>query len=466
MPTAMPIITDLTDSDVTEGEYKTKLTDFFSSIRENGDPLCSYGKIQNLSLVFSVSASALTCAVKQRDGSTNADAINVIAVPFRHATASNGSFNVRNIAGALSLTISSGSTLGHISAIASPIYWYLIDNAGTVELAASTKFFGIAGIVSTTAEGGAGAADSNIVMYSATSRSNVPYVCVGRTTDTQSTAGTWAAAPSIVDLSPFHIPPFSHGSDVASSSTINLNAVNGRVFDITGTTGISTITLEDGGFCVARFTGAVTLTHGSNLVLNNNGSNITTAAGDFAFIFGYGSSVVRALVMRADGQPISGNSSGSGSPVQAPVRVIKTSYTLYNGTHTFITDNTSPTTGETEAVMGPSSSFTCQSTSNFLKIDVMVNLDSASSGDSVGICIFRDSDSTAFKTWRIRHNANSNCIGYFFSLVIPVPDTSAHTYTLRIGNGNGNNFIINGDDSGALFNGGMVSYMEISELAA
>lgn len=307
MATALPAIADLTGSSVTESGFKTQLAALFAALRERGDPLGVFGQIQNLGLAFSVGSNALTCAVKQRDGSTNADATNVISIPFRHATATNGSFNVRNISAALSLTISSGSTLGHVSAVASPIYWYLIDNAGTVELAASTKYFGEFGIVSTTAEGGAGAADSNIVMYSATARSNVPYICIARTTDTQTTAGTWTAVPSTVELSPFNMFPFVHGSDVASASTIDLNAVNGRIFDITGTTGISAMTLEDGGFCVARFTGVLTLTHSSSLFLNNAASNITTAAGDYAIILGYAAGVVRVIYFRATGRPVNLN---------------------------------------------------------------------------------------------------------------------------------------------------------------
>lgn len=205
MPTAIPDITDLTDAAVTEAGFKTQLANLFAALRERGDPLGSSWMVQNLGLAFSVGGNALTCAVKQRDGSTNATATNAIAVPFRAATAANGGFNVRNVTGALSLTISSGSTLGHSNATASNTYWYLIDNSGTVELAASSKFFGWSGIVSTTAEGGAGAADSATTMYSTTARSSVPFICIAKTVDTQTTAGTWAAAPTTVSLAPFDL---------------------------------------------------------------------------------------------------------------------------------------------------------------------------------------------------------------------------------------------------------------------
>lgn len=207
MPTALPAGSDLTGSSVTEAQFKTQLEAILAALREKGDPLGSFGYTQNLGLKFSVAANALTCEVKQRDGATNASSTNVVAVAFPSSTATSGAFSVRNITGALSLVISSGSTLGHANGTAGKIYWYLIDNAGSAELAASTKYFGAHGIVTTTAEGGAGAADSATVMYSSNVRSNVPFICVGVTTDTQTTAGTWAAAPSQVSLAPIPAPP-------------------------------------------------------------------------------------------------------------------------------------------------------------------------------------------------------------------------------------------------------------------
>jgi hypothetical protein len=77
-----------------------------------------------------------------------------------------------------------------------------IDNAGTVELAVVNISGGNqldeTNLISTTAEGGAGAADSANVIYSATARTNVPYRVVGFIDSTQTTAGTWATAPSTI----------------------------------------------------------------------------------------------------------------------------------------------------------------------------------------------------------------------------------------------------------------------------
>ncbi|MBP3958331.1 hypothetical protein J8F10_24040 [Gemmata sp. G18] len=80
----------------------------------------------------------------------------------------------------------------------------------------------------------------------------------------------------------------------ASAGTVDLSAVYSRAVDVTGTTTITAITLAEGDWRIVRFTGALTLTHGSSLVLPG-AANITTVAGDFAVFQGYGSSVVRCV---------------------------------------------------------------------------------------------------------------------------------------------------------------------------
>lgn len=153
--------------------------------------------IQNLGITATVGSSALTINIVQADGSTApASGSGAVKVGVRSSTLTSGAFNIRSITSALSLVVSSGSTLGTRNAQAADIYVYLIDNAGTLELAVSQILFDESKLVTTVAEGGAGAADSNAVMYSTTARTNVPFRCVGRLTSTQATAGTYATAIS------------------------------------------------------------------------------------------------------------------------------------------------------------------------------------------------------------------------------------------------------------------------------
>lgn len=157
--------------------------------------------LENLGLQTSVGSSALTIALKQADGSTNpSSGTSAVKIGFRSATSANGNYNIRSVTSSLSITVSSGSTLGHADGRAQYIWVYALDNAGTVELAVTSTRYDDGSIVSTTAEGGAGAADSNRTIYSTTARSNVPIRLIGRLLSTQTTAGTWAANMSEVSL--------------------------------------------------------------------------------------------------------------------------------------------------------------------------------------------------------------------------------------------------------------------------
>ncbi len=111
------------------------------------------------------------------------------------------------LASTITVTASSGSTLGTVNGVASRIWVVAIKNSGTPELALrnnissadhSVVFPGMQSTISTTAEGGAGAADSARVFYSTTSRSSQPWAIVGFIDSTQATAGTWATALTTV----------------------------------------------------------------------------------------------------------------------------------------------------------------------------------------------------------------------------------------------------------------------------
>jgi hypothetical protein len=104
---------------------------------------------------------------------------------------------------------------------------------------------------------------------------------------------------------------YTHGADIASATTTNLDTATGDLVDVTGTTTITAITLSEGRCCTVRFTGALTLTNGASLVLPG-GANITTIAGDMAVFRGYASGVVRCVSYQ---QNSSIQSTGSWTPV-------------------------------------------------------------------------------------------------------------------------------------------------------
>lgn len=158
-----------------------------SYTRADGSPL-SGNNTQIQPITASVGSNALTIT------------LNPTTLDFRDATLGSGTVNTRTVSAAISVVVSSGSTLGTINAVQNRLAVLAIDNAGTVELAVVNLAGGVnldeTGVISTTAEGGAGGADSAAVIYSTTARTNVPYRVVGFVESTQATAGTWATAPS------------------------------------------------------------------------------------------------------------------------------------------------------------------------------------------------------------------------------------------------------------------------------
>ena len=160
----------------------------------------------NLSATGGINATGITSKIQPITASAAASALTITLNPtildFRSATLTDGTVTTIAVPAAISVTISSGSTLGTVSATQSRIVVIAINNAGTIELAAVNISGGTqldeTNLISTTAEGGAGGADSASVVYSATARTSVAYRVVGYIESTQSTAGTWATAPSTI----------------------------------------------------------------------------------------------------------------------------------------------------------------------------------------------------------------------------------------------------------------------------
>jgi hypothetical protein len=159
-------------------------------------------ELTNVGIATSVAASALTISLKTKAGTDPAGG-DIVYVGFRNATITTGTYTQVSISSALSVVVSSGSTLGMTSALEGVLYVYLINNAGTAEMAVSQVLYDEGSVVSTTAEGGAGAADSASAIYSTTARSNVPVRLIGRIRITEATAGTWASNATEVSLVPF-----------------------------------------------------------------------------------------------------------------------------------------------------------------------------------------------------------------------------------------------------------------------
>jgi hypothetical protein len=101
------------------------------------------------------------------------------------------------------------------------------------------------------------------------------------------------------------------GSNIASAGTISIG--EGGVFHITGTTTITDIdfaTDHTGRGSWIIFDGILTLTHNGTTLILPTGANITTAAGDAAYVVSEGSDAVRVLCyQRKDGTALVGGGS-------------------------------------------------------------------------------------------------------------------------------------------------------------
>jgi len=140
-------------------------------------------------LAASINANALTITLKA--GNT---------VDFRSSSLTSGVVNRRAVAADVSVVVSSGSTLGTVNGVAARLAVLAIDNAGTVEVAVCNMSGGVnldeTGLISTTAI--SGSSNSATTIYSTTARTNLPYRVAGFIDITETTAGTWATAPTTV----------------------------------------------------------------------------------------------------------------------------------------------------------------------------------------------------------------------------------------------------------------------------
>jgi hypothetical protein len=164
-----------------------------------------FNTIYNIGLTCSVAASALTIALRDAEGN-DPSASSPVIIPFRNVTAGTGSLSYLTITAATSLVISSGSTMGFASGVAGRLWIVGFNDGGTFRLGAVNARSGTDiktlrdGIYSSTAEGGAGGADTAQEIYTGSAVTSKAMVILGYIEATEATAGTWATAPSLVKV--------------------------------------------------------------------------------------------------------------------------------------------------------------------------------------------------------------------------------------------------------------------------
>jgi hypothetical protein len=210
--------------------------------------------LNNVGIQSSVSASALTVALKQRDGTSDPSSGSPVTIGFRNPTATTGGFAVSTFTSALSLTIPSVTTIGTVSAQQAYIYVYAMYNGGSPVLAVSLRGdFDNGSLQSSSAISGGASATT---LYSASAVSSSPVRLLGRLSVTEATAGTWASNADESSLVPFKQPQYvtllarvdgRSGGSLVSQSESWISSVS------TVSTGQTTLTFVPGAFTVAPY---------------------------------------------------------------------------------------------------------------------------------------------------------------------------------------------------------------------
>lgn len=169
----------------------------------------------NGTIVASVAGNALTFAIKTLAGA-DPSATDPVFFSFRSATAATGTYTTIQLTAAHSLVISSGSTLGTSSSnIPFRIWLVMFNDGGTLRLGvinclSSKTIYPLAGfeVASSTAEGGAGGADSAQVFYTGTAVTSKAYSIIAYASYETgvTTAGAWAAVPTRLQLYGINVP--------------------------------------------------------------------------------------------------------------------------------------------------------------------------------------------------------------------------------------------------------------------
>jgi len=137
---------------------------------------------------------------------------------------------------------------------------------------------------------------------------------------------------------------------MASASTVDLSTADGFYINVTGTTTITALGTEAAGIhYVLKFAGALTFTHNATSLILPSGANITTAAGDIAWMMSEGSGNWRCLFYQraSDTATNATNLTGSGTvSATATGGALLTPTALAQGTQGYtLTEDTATTSG-------------------------------------------------------------------------------------------------------------------------
>lgn len=201
----------------------------------------AFGGVVNLQLNATVSANALTIAVKTSAGA-DPTATTPVLVPFRDVTIASGAPVIVPITAALSFTIGSTNTMGCVSSQMCRLWLTLINNGGTAALCAYNALSGVniapinEAALQTSASGTSGGSSAQTYYCSTSAVAAKAVRIVGYIDISEVTAGTWATGPTYVQL---------FGPGIARAGQV-VNTIQNSTTTVGSTTSATFVALTSG----------------------------------------------------------------------------------------------------------------------------------------------------------------------------------------------------------------------------
>jgi hypothetical protein len=170
-----------------------------------GNSALSFDMPVNLGLTASIASNALTVSIVGANGATPSST-NPVLIPFRSTTPATGTPSVDTVTATAAMTVGSGFTMGCSSNVACRIWIYAIDNGGNVLLGLqtcsnATQTFSCSDDLLFNTNANTNGTNLNGVLASTVAGLAGKAVrIIGYLEATETTAGTWATAPSKIQI--------------------------------------------------------------------------------------------------------------------------------------------------------------------------------------------------------------------------------------------------------------------------
>lgn len=248
---------------------------------------------------------------------------------------------------------------------------------------------------------------------------------------------------------------YTEGAAIASAATIDLDAATGDFVHITGTTGISAMTLAQGAERTLVFDSNPVITGGASLILPvpSGSTALQAQANDVAVVRGEGSGVTRVVAYQRS----------LDRPGNRIAQVVTTSYATHTSTTTAIpVDDTVPQNTEGTEIL--SAAITPRYANSILLIEIVVPFAVSGGSATCAAALFKDSDASAIAVGAVFSGIGEPKQIVVQALLTPGV-TTAITYKVRVGP-SGNTMWINGLATGRLYGGINAATMTITEYNA